>query len=214
MTGRIKLIGSDGSMLSETNSPEIPYKYDCVTSFDNSCGTFDLDRFQPKNNPQCPDAFVCYDGAGAIGEMVECVNAMNCAMLTGMTVFYGDEDKDSRMNDVILFLREMIPHHQNAVNMAKNLLNSGEVDCILEGPVEEGDVVSTACVLDPIVRSIINTQNSQIQAMQGILETFNVPGPQEKKCNVSENSSSSALSMKSFIGLFAALLAGLELLVI
>merc|ERR1712183_478299 len=76
---------------------------------------------------------------------------------------------------VILFLRNMIPHHQNAVNMAKNLLISGEVDCVLEGPVEEGDVVSTACLLDPIVRSIINTQNSQIQAMQGLLEQFGVP---------------------------------------
>merc|ERR1712130_741328 len=78
-------------------------------------------------------------------------------------------------NDVILFLRNMIPHHQNAVNMAKNLLISGEVDCNLKGPVEEGDVVSTACLLDPIVRSIINTQNSQIQAMQGLLEQFGVP---------------------------------------
>jgi len=207
MSGRIKLIGSDGSMLSETNTPEIDYDYDCVSSFDRSCGTFNLDQYQPSKNPQCP-SFVCYDGAGTVGEMVECVNAMDCAMLTEMTVYYGDDGKDSRMNDVILFLREMIPHHQNAVNMAKNLLVSGEVDCSLTGPVEEGDVVSTACVLDPIVRSIINVQNSQIQAMQGLLEAFGVPTKQE--CNPLE--ASNAAIVKSLVGVIVALFAGFELL--
>jgi len=175
MTARIKLIGADGEMTSDENSPEIPYEYSCVSPFDRECGTYNLEQFQPDANPMCPASFVCYDGAGTLADSVKCVNSMDCAMLHGMTVVYGDEGMDSRMNDVILFLRNMIPHHQNAVNMAKNLLISGEVDCVLEGPVEEGDVVSTACLLDPIVRSIINTQNSQIQAMQGLLEQFGVP---------------------------------------
>jgi len=210
MTGRIKLIGSDGSMVSEANTPEIPYPYSVVSAFDKECGTFDLEKFQPSMNSQCPESFICYDGAGTIGDMVECVNAMDCAMLTGMTVYYGDEGKNSRENDVILFLREMIPHHQNAVNMAKNLLNSGEVNCSLEGPVEEGAELSTACVLDPIVRSIINAQNSQIQAMRGLLDSFGVEGPEEKQCSAAAGSSSPAF--KSLFGVFVALFAGLELL--
>merc|ERR1712241_1596892 len=60
----------------------------------------------------------------------------DCHMLKGMTVEYGDEGKDSKLNDVILFLPEMIPHHQNAVNMAKNLLQTGETKCSLEGLLE------------------------------------------------------------------------------
>ena len=64
MTARIKLIGSDGAMKSVENTPEIPYKYSRVSSFDRSCGTYDLEKFQPKDNPMCPESFVCYDGAG------------------------------------------------------------------------------------------------------------------------------------------------------
>lgn len=212
MTGRIKLKGSGGSMVSEEDTPEIPYSYSCVSKFDDSCGTFDLDRFQPANNPQCPDSFVCYNEGGTIKDMVTCIDAMDCAMLTGMTVNYGDEGKTSQVNDVILFLREMIPHHQNAVNMAKTLLKTGEVNCVLEGPVEEGDVVSTACALNPIVRSIINTQNSQIQLMQGLLEGFDVPGAGEALCSPKIDSSSVAPAGRSFFGVFVALLAGFELL--
>jgi len=210
MTGRIKLIGSDGSKVNEADTPEIPYAYGCVSKFDRECGTFGLDGFQPENNSQCPN-FICYDGAGTIGEMVTCVDAMNCAMLKGMTVEYGDEGKDSKLNDVILFLREMIPHHQNAVNMAKNLLQSGETNCSLEGPVEEGDSVSTACLLDPIVRSIINVQNSQIQAMQGLLEVFEVA--EKQQCPMAEEShAADSKPVKSLFGVFIALIAGLELL--
>jgi len=213
MTGRIKLIGSDGSKLNEADTPEIPYGYDCVSKFDKECGTYGLDGFQPDMNDMCPsDGFVCYNGAGTIGEMVTCIDAMDCHMLNGMTVVYGDEGKDARMNDVILFLRAMIPHHQNAVNMAKNLLKTGETSCSLEGPVEEGDTVSTACLLDPIVRGIINTQNSQIQAMQGLLEAFSVE--EKKQCVMKGGSDDSAgsKSVKSLFGVFIALVAGLELI--
>jgi len=207
MTGRIKLIGSNGSMMSETNTPEIPYKYSHISDFDKSCGTYDLERFQTTTNPHCPLSFICYDGAGTIGEMVECINAMNCAMLTGMTVHYGDAGKDSRMNDVILFLREMLPHHQNAVNMAKNLLQSGEVKCSLEGPVEEGDPLTAGCLLDPIVRAVINVQSKQIQVMRGLLEAFGVPELNE--CIILE---SDAAVVKSLFGVLVALFAGFELL--
>jgi uncharacterized protein (DUF305 family) len=207
MTGRIKLIGSDGSKVSEANTPKIPYEYDCVSSFDESCGTFGIEQFQPSMSPQCPENFVCYDGAGSIGDMKGCIDAMNCAMLSGMTIFYGDEGKSSKINDTVLFLREMIPHHQNAVNMAKNLLNSGEVECNLDAPVEEGQDVSTACLLDPIVRSIINTQNSQIQAMYGLLEEFGVARPEAVMCGAKEPSDASAVN--SLVGVGVALLAGL-----
>jgi len=215
MTGRIKLIGSDGSKLNEDDTPDIGYEYDCVSSFDEKCGTYGLDGFQPDMNDMCPnDGFICYDGAGTIGDMVQCVDAMDCHMLSGMSVVYGDEGKSSQMNDVILFLRSMIPHHQNAVNMAKNLLITGETSCSLEGPVEEGDTVSTACLLDPIVRGIINTQNSQIQAMQGLLEAFSVDEVQKPVRTMDESHAVDSKSMKSLLGVFIALVAGFELLAV
>jgi len=211
MSGRIKLIGSDGSVLNEADTPEIPNDYyDCVSPFDRSCGTFNTNQFQSSRNPQCPkDGFICNDGFGSIGEMASCVDAMNCAMLTGMTVVYPDGGRTSRMNDVILFLRSMIPHHQNAVNMAKNLLASGEVDCnptvLEEGP--NGD--NAACLLEPIVRSIINTHNVQIQDMQDLLDSFYVP--ELKQCNVTVEES--CADPRSLFGVFAALFAGIGVVV-
>jgi len=207
MTGRIKLTGADGTTKKEEDVPEIPYEYSCVSPFDRKCGTYDLEKSQPEDNPMCPETFVCYDGAGTLADSVKCVNSMNCAMLSGMTVLYGDEGKDSRMNDVILFLRNMIPHHRNAVNMARNLLISGDVDCVLEGPVEEGDSVTTACLLKPIIIAIINTQNSQIQVMLSLLEAFGVP--EKHQCEVV--SDANADTKMSMFGYAIALFAGVGL---
>ena len=53
----------------------------------------------------------------------DCIDAMNCAMLAGMTT------KVSSQSEIALFVHQMIPHHQNAVNMAKTLLVTGDVPC-------------------------------------------------------------------------------------
>ena len=96
-------------------------------------------------------------------------------MLDGMTTNYGGDGITSQAsNDVILFIRQMIPHHQNAVNMAKALMKTGAVACGQTGPTEEGTAQSTACVLEPIALSIIVTQNKQIQVMKGVLEALGV----------------------------------------
>jgi Domain of unknown function (DUF305) len=175
MTGRIKLKDTDGSLLNEdSNTPPLGYDYDVVTGHDAKCGTFGLNDFTLPND-QCPDRFVCYDLGGTLLDFVECLDSMNCAMLDGMTTFYGgDGISVESTNDVILFIRQMIPHHKNAVNMAKALLKSGEVVCNTSGPVEEGDALSVGCIMEPIARSIIANQNRQIQEMEGILETFGI----------------------------------------
>ena len=51
----------------------------------------------------------------------------------------------------------MIPHHQNAVSMAKVLLKHADVDAYEEFPFK-------------LVYEIINVQNAQIQDMQAYLE--------------------------------------------
>merc|ERR1712072_726524 len=70
----------------------------------------------------------------------------------------------------------MIPHHQNAVNMAKALLFTDKLECseILE---ETSD-----CELEVILREIINVQNGQIQSMIGMLDSWEYP--QTDDCEV------------------------------
>ncbi|KAG7371893.1 protein of unknown function DUF305 containing protein [Nitzschia inconspicua] len=175
MSGRIKLKDSNGNLLSgDENVPPIEYNYDVVTGHDAECGTFGLNDYQLPND-QCPSRFVCYDLGGTLLDFVKCIDSMDCAMLDGMTTFYGgDGISVESTNDVILFIRQMIPHHQNAVNMAKALLKSGEAVCDTSGPVEEGSNVSVGCLLEPMVRAIIANQNRQIQEMESILETFGI----------------------------------------
>lgn len=175
MTGRIKLKDEDGNALSSgEDEPSLGYEYNVVTGHDAQCGTFGLNDYVLPYN-QCPERFVCYDLGGTLLDFVKCIDSMDCAMLDGMTTFYGgDGIPVESTNDVILFIRQMIPHHKNAVNMAKALLKSGEVVCDTSGPVEEGSAVTTGCLLEPLARSIIAEQNRQIQDMEGILEAFNI----------------------------------------
>merc|ERR1711935_153787 len=72
-------------------------------------------------------------------------------------------------------IHQMIPHHQNAVNMCKALLFSGETDCEPNPNPDHNEGHSHMsseepnCQLNVICYEIINAQNAQIQAMQGIL---------------------------------------------
>merc|ERR1740139_1537330 len=71
-----------------------------------------------------------------------------------------------------LFLHQMIPHHENAVNMAKSLLKLGGLTsgCDRDDRGEK----PVGCVLLPILRDIINGQNRQIQKMQKALDQMGV----------------------------------------
>jgi len=158
MTGRIKFVDSDGAPLYPADEPAIPYGYETVGAYDQSCGSSGLEDFQLPND-QCPDEFVCNRPAGAVGKFAECIDSMNCAMLAGMTTNVHND------NALALFSHQMIPHHQNAVNMCKSLLISGEADC---ADLEDED--DPACVLNVICQEIINVQNAQIQAMRGVLD--------------------------------------------
>lgn len=163
MTGRIKFVDSAGAPLYPDDAPEIPYEYESLGAYDMSCGSSGLEDFQLPN-AQCPDQFVCNRPEGAVGKFAECIDSMNCAMLAGMTTnVYND-------NALALFSHQMIPHHKNAVNMCKSLLISGEADC-----ADLEDEEDAACILNAICQEIINVQNAQIQAMEGVLGLVNSP---------------------------------------
>jgi Domain of unknown function (DUF305) len=79
----------------------------------------------------------------------------------------------------------MIPHHQNAVNMAKTLLKLGNLQC--DDLLDED---KSDCIMTNMMRDTINSQNHQIQVMRDILEALNLPP--EDDCVVTVTSSAAA----------------------
>jgi Domain of unknown function (DUF305) len=81
----------------------------------------------------------------------------------------------------------MIPHHQNAVNMAKTLLKLGSLQC--DDLLDEEE---SGCIMVNMMHDTINSQNHQIQTMRDILEALSFPP--EDDCVVTVTSSSSSSS--------------------
>jgi hypothetical protein len=172
MTGRIKFVDEEGMPLNEDNLPEIPYQYDVPSEYDKSCGTYNLESYRLPN-PECPSKFICgkYGTDTPVGRFADCLDSMNCAMAVGMT-------SNIHMNSAIaLFNHQMIPHHQNAVNMCKALMKTGEIEC--EDMLNEDD---ESCIMRRLCYGIINSQNREIQIMRGVLSSLGYKG--EDDCRV------------------------------
>lgn len=160
MTGRIKFVNSAGVAISAADTPLIPYEYDSPGAYDQSCGTHGLDDYQLPH-AQCPEQFVCNKPDGATGAFAGCLDSMNCAMTVGMTT------NVNQGSAIALFMHQMIPHHQNAVNMCKALMNSGDLSC--DDITDEEDPL---CAMTVLCYEIINVQNFQIQTMRGLLDAY------------------------------------------
>ena len=184
MSGRIKLL-KGGVPIQETHLPELPYEYDKPSDFDKQCGTFGLDAFQLPNE-ECFETFVCDVPSEniALSNFSKCINAMNCHMMAGMTT----RVESTKNSLTALFIHQMVPHHQNAVNMAKALLKTGKVTC--------NDLTSEEplCVMETILRDIIMNQNFQIQTMYGVVEALNYTKVNDCKVLVNAPANETALS--------------------
>jgi hypothetical protein len=156
MTGRIKLLQNGVPTQPDDDLPVIPYEYDVPSEYDVECGSFGMTDFQLPN-PQCPDRFVC--GAGSLGTFAHCIETQNCYMFIGMTT------GAAAGSEVALFLHQMIPHHENAINMAKTLLKEAGLSC-------DTFVDSPDCVMYQIGLEIVSDQNFQVQLMRGLLEGY------------------------------------------
>merc|ERR1719231_418543 len=81
-----------------------------------------------------------------------------------------------------LFINQMIPHHQNAVNMAKTTLKYVGDQLVTEClDADENPINSTQCPDNEalgLLREIIQEQNAQIQFMRDYLGT--IPGAREE----------------------------------
>ena len=156
MSGRIKLL-KNGIVVNKEDIPVIPYSHPPPSEYDRSCGTYGLSDFQLPN-PECPKTFVC-DGSS---QFSDCINTMNCYMMAGMTTEASEDDNT-------IFFHQMIPHHVNAVNMAKALFKANVLDCpdLLED--------TNDCALSNILWDIIGNQNLQIQTMYQLLAEQGAP---------------------------------------
>ena len=173
MTGRIKLLKDGEPVQPDANLPAIPYQYDEPGQYDKFCGTHGLGDFQLPHD-QCPEKFVCGvpEGNPELSRFASCIDSMDCHMVQGMTTGVKANSATA------LFLHQMIPHHQNAVNMAKALLKTGTLDCAnMEDETDD-------CTLEVILREIINNQNKQIQDMRGLLESNGWPETDDCKVDI------------------------------
>ena len=184
MTGRIKFVDSEGVALNAVDTPEIPYNYDSPSEYDQSCGTHGLGDYQLPND-QCPSTFVCNapPESTPVGQFANCIDTMNCAMTVGMTTNVNQD------NALALFIHQMIPHHQNAVNMCKALMASGEMYC--------DDITwedTPDCNMSVLCYEIINDQNYQIQVMRRVLDNLTFDETDDCEVNISGGGASAAPS--------------------
>ena len=183
MSGRIKLL-QGGIPISVEDDPPLGYSYETVNNeFDKGCGTYGLNPFQLPH-AECPARFVCLADSSKDGnrppvsaqrssggstnrtfdDYAQCIDAMDCHMMAKMTT------GSSVGSETVLFIHQMIPHHQNAVNMAKATLKAQTLNC----PDLSDDSIPD-CVMEGVLRSIIVDQNRQIQQMRKYLESYDYP---------------------------------------
>ncbi|KNC86113.1 hypothetical protein SARC_01729 [Sphaeroforma arctica JP610] len=151
MSARIVVVDNEGDQPTEAELQPL-YAFTNQSGFDSMCGTTDAAQFSAQSggiDEYCDGSvFLCGDQDD---KFVQCINAIDCKMNYEMTVEnYGN-------NSIVTFMHQMIPHHVNAVNMAKILLKE-----ILEDNVDDPDV-------EVMLRDVINTQNAQITFMRGYL---------------------------------------------
>jgi len=155
MAGRIKVY-DDGEAVKSEDSPAIGYDYDVPSDYDASCGTYGIGDYQRGSGMCDDDAFICTEGDETETQQTfgECMYALDCHMNYNMKSTLANEDP------IVTFIHQMIPHHQNAVNMAKAMLKTDTLD---SGDGDDRDMID-------LMWTIINEQNLQIHQMQEYLE--------------------------------------------
>mmetsp|Transcript_8582 Transcript_8582/g.28119 ORF Transcript_8582/g.28119 Transcript_8582/m.28119 type:complete len:417 (-) Transcript_8582:203-1453(-) len=157
MSGRIKIVDADGAELNAEETPELGYDYEVPSDFDEACGTFGTEDFR-SGAGSCEDTFLCLNGDETDDELhfAQCMHALDCHMEYNMRTLMHES------NLVVTFIHQMIPHHENAVNMAKLLLKyeDSAFDDSSESDLEFVD----------LAWDIINTQNYQISVMEKYLD--------------------------------------------
>lgn len=139
-----------------------------LSAFDKKCGTHISTGFQPgaKHSTCVGSTWLCGETSG---DFAECLQAVDCQMHHAMAVSI----PSTSTSKFATFARQMIPHHQNAVAMAKVLKKFHKAShAVNSGPdyPKAGTEDQDSAWADGLIRSLINAQNHQIQQMQDWLE--------------------------------------------
>ena len=179
MSGRIKQLDSAGKMLSTDQDPPL-YSHDIATatSEDGKCGTFGLSGyFEDDHNGKCMDNYLCKSGTydAKKTQFNKCLYAMDCHMEVNM------ETTADNNHAIATFIHQMIPHHQNAIQMCKALMKTDEIAASAEKELWD------------MCWAIINSQAAQIDLMQGWLASKNI-NEGSAKCSIDTHHHDGAVS--------------------
>jgi len=148
MSGKIIIQKEDGTAYTNENAELALYTPTANDAFDTNCGTSHTSEYADGATNECKIDFF----AGTKDtEFEKCLHAVDCQMNYEMYSETTPDETDKKT----LFMQQMIPHHANAVNMAKLLLKQGSAD------VDEE--------LEDILHDIVNTQNFQIHQFRNYL---------------------------------------------
>jgi len=106
------------------------------------------------------------------------------------------------------FARQMIPHHQNAVSMAKVLLKHHTAADYPAAGTEDQD----KAFAEELARGIINVQNRQIQQLSAWLDANPMLAKATDKCYDTASSSDDGLSTGALVGIIVGAIVGLLLI--
>ena len=214
MAGRIKLLKNGEAVQANKDNPAMYYDTEIPgDGLDKTCGVrfvtffctasidfgfaghfgltaFSLFRNQTYGlegfalpNPQCISNFVC-DPDESMKEFASCIDAMDCHMFIAMST------KVSSRTELALFLHQMIPHHQNAVNLAKAVLHKLNRPC-----TDLTDATDPYCVMEGLLYATVNRQNYEIGVMNNVLAAMNLPPTDDCQVFLSDPESAAAGGM-------------------
>lgn len=150
MSGKIVIHDESGSRVAGTGTEQDLYPTPTLEPADQACGTFGITPFAPTQANACDQNFLC----GTLDTTYEvCLQAIDCQMNQEMKV----AGFDTHADPLVTFCQQMIPHHTNAVNMAKAFLTTSSSGYVSATESEE------------MLTTIINTQNAQIHRMRNFL---------------------------------------------
>ncbi|EKX41142.1 hypothetical protein GUITHDRAFT_112878 [Guillardia theta CCMP2712] len=157
MSGKIIVVNPDGTP-RKNQQDVVLYSPTVLSRDDEVCGTPPAPEYGDNDGPakfigKCETKALC----GPATTFKRCMEGVDCHMNYNMRVTHTDDP-------ISTFMRQMIPHHQNAVNMAKVVLKLDKEHVRDVDKQLGGDAFVENLLLD-----IINTQNMQIMMMHSYL---------------------------------------------
>jgi len=169
MSGKIRIMTADGNpFMSTPPTMELPlYSPVARDQIDVSCGTTGVAMYTYGMPKACSKDFLCGNMTdpvvtGGDAQFAQCLQGVDCVMNQGMY----QESTPEHHSPIVTFQEQMIPHHLNAINMAKLLLKEGGEAFKLRAAEDEE---SDDATLYALLWDIINVQNYQVHQFRNNL---------------------------------------------